>query len=1201
MRLSGGIFAFTADERRELVTSDERVMEMFGCKTSADFNRLTNNTFDGMIAPADREATIAAITAEGGEGYKPFNDITYHIHTLDGEEPKVRSYGRLSDDPGLGRIFFVATAMLSSDEKIILHPEGVDPLTRLMMMPKFLDRMADEMQMNDGAFQAVVYFNLTNFKIFNAKYGSEQGDLLLCDFAHALRNSFSGDLVSRLAQDHFAVYTTNSRVISIVSSICEAFRQVDDAREVQVKAGIRYINRRERVKPRILCDEAKMASDAIKERADLSYSEYQDSLSQEMTRSAYIAARLDDAIKYGDIEVYYQPIIRSITGKLCGFEALSRWRDPRYGEIKPDVFIRALENSHVIDKLDRAVVGMVCRDIRAQIDEGAQVVPVSFNLSRLDFQMGSPLETINDIAAEYDISPDLLRIEVTESAFVGNEEVVGKEVKRLRRAGYQVWMDDFGSGYSSLGMLKNHMFDTIKLDASLVDALNERGRSVLISTTEMIKSLKSCTLAEGVETQEQVEFLRGIGCEYLQGYYFKRPMSRQDCINYLKGRQGICETTDDTKVFSKVGRLDMTRGKQYALLWDDGKSLHIPYSYNAFTDIIQYAMEMDDVQDETATDRLLSKYRDELHHLLHASFSSGNAETEVFSEHGHWLSLTVSPLAQSGESKVCKLTVSIFDDGHASHYDDESGFLESSDISDSKGTEPSDNGNAAETSTTASSLSANNFAVADKVLLDTLMRSCVDVYLLDFDADTATYIMFDGEYVSDATPVKGVVQFLEEYTQRYIYPDDRARMQVGLSEAALFGGQRIKRKQKTTQYRRRRENGQFELCEATVAALAHSSSRQVIVSMKHLAIPRFASPGEEDRAEEPFDPMRDPRKLITQYSDPSLSVESTKLLDARFCYTVIAALNEPDVEAGIQLFIESAGGVFRGDHTYVVAENGDGSFSMTYEWCDNGFFPVQNIMQGVRFSDLSIFNSEIADHQMLVATDIEDLRKVAPDFYELLRSYGVHSVALVPLMVNNRRVGYFGIDNASKRILSTEHVVLMVSARFISVMINKRNIIEHLDYLSLRDDLTGILNRRGLQKYVRTLRPGLRLVLVYGDINDLKAVNDSHGHDAGDALIKRTGELMLSVAGRGHVFRIGGDEFAMTFELEEGDDAGEPLRRVRRAFEEEGISIALGYGETRTPLANADLLVSVADKHMYQDKVSMHASRDAASRRGSGA
>ena len=272
-------------------------------------------------------------------------------------------------------------------------------------------------------------------------------------------------------------------------------------------------------------DLAKVACESIKSHFDLGIRFYDSELDQEISMNEYVVNNIDHAIEQGHIKVFFQPIIRTMTGHVCDFECLCRWDDPTHGLLPPSAFIAALERFHMIDKVDVCVVRQACAHQAALMAAGKPLVPVSVNLSRLDFQLTDMFAVVEEAVAEAGIPRGMLNIEVTESALDDGAGEFDKQLARFREAGYEVWMDDFGSGYSSLNLLKDYRFDTLKIDMAFLAGFedNPKSREIIVTVVDMAKKLGIRTLIEGVETRQQYRFLQRIGCEMLQGFYFGKP------------------------------------------------------------------------------------------------------------------------------------------------------------------------------------------------------------------------------------------------------------------------------------------------------------------------------------------------------------------------------------------------------------------------------------------------------------------------------------------------------------------------------------------------------------------------------------------------------------------------------------------------------------------------------------------------------
>jgi len=239
----------------------------------------------------------------------------------------------------------------------------------------------------------------------------------------------------------------------------------------------------------------------------------------------YLLENIDRAIAEGWIQVYYQPIVSSENEKVCDEEALARWLDPVEGFLSPADFISALEEAGLVYKLDLFVLEQVVKKMRDRMNAGLEVVPQSINLSRSDFESCDIVEEIRKRVDEAGIARNLISVEITEGIIGTNFEFMKEQITSFQKLGFKVWMDDFGSGYSSLNVLHSISFDLIKFDQSFTKKLTdgERGRIILRDMMKMAESLHVDTICEGVETREQAVFLKEIGCSKQQGYYYGKP------------------------------------------------------------------------------------------------------------------------------------------------------------------------------------------------------------------------------------------------------------------------------------------------------------------------------------------------------------------------------------------------------------------------------------------------------------------------------------------------------------------------------------------------------------------------------------------------------------------------------------------------------------------------------------------------------
>ncbi len=436
----------------------------------------------------------------------------------------------------------------------------IDELTGLHNLTGILEHLQGHDKYSASANTIIIFINVMNFKVFNQKYGFAGGNDFLRGMASELQKIFPDELIARIGGDQFIVLGNSiieEEILEKMEEFREAVHNYEKGLKMKIKAGI-YRAKGNEDDPVIMVDRAKMACDDIIRVYDRDNNFYTEELDKRNELRQYVIDNFENAFKQRYFQVYYQKEVRSITRKVCGYEALARWLDPKYGIISPAVFIEVLESVHLIHRLDIYMIDQVCSDLRDDIDSGYEVEPISVNLSRLDFELCDIMSEIDKCRERYDIPKKLLHIEVTESAIAAGSDFLGKHIKKFRDAGYEVWMDDFGAGYSSFNNLKDYDFDVVKIDMGFLREFetNQKSRIILASIVNMAKELGIHTLAEGVETEEQYEFLLKIGCEKMQGYLFGKPKPVSEFVRNVDCSSETSEEFEYSSYYDDIGTVN---------------------------------------------------------------------------------------------------------------------------------------------------------------------------------------------------------------------------------------------------------------------------------------------------------------------------------------------------------------------------------------------------------------------------------------------------------------------------------------------------------------------------------------------------------------------------------------------------------------------------------------------------------------------
>lgn len=425
---------------------------------------------------------------------------------------------------------------LESLLKYVREKSSQDELTGLPNLHKFQYDAMEFLKKSEVVLEnwRFVFMDIGNFKNYNEKYGFSAGNAFLKIFGQYIIEEFPDELVARYSDDHFIVLAEVKDLEQRLDSLHEKIRKWESDVQMTLKAGF-YMPKDQFTPPGSACDYARYACESIKKNYTVNYIEYNTMMHKEFNRKKYIVNSIDNAIKNGYIKVFYQPVVWAADGKLCGAEALARWDDPDFGFLQPGAFISILEEYHLIHKLDMAVLEIVCRDLREAMDKGLRVFPVSINFSRLDFELLNLADELDSCVERYGIDKDLIHVEVTESMLgEGNAKLTGM-LNNLRERGYSLWLDDFGSGYSGLNVLKDYSFDMMKIDMNFLSKFSENKKSqpILTSIVGLAEKIGMKTLSEGVETNEAYDFLRSIGCQRLQGYLFGKPMLKSELVEKI--------------------------------------------------------------------------------------------------------------------------------------------------------------------------------------------------------------------------------------------------------------------------------------------------------------------------------------------------------------------------------------------------------------------------------------------------------------------------------------------------------------------------------------------------------------------------------------------------------------------------------------------------------------------------------------------
>ncbi|MCI1659488.1 MAG: GGDEF domain-containing phosphodiesterase [Lactobacillus delbrueckii] len=404
-----------------------------------------------------------------------------------------------------------------------------------------------------GDQPAVVLINISNMQAYNNRYGFEKGDQLLSRIAQILQKFFADGVLVRFAEDNFLLATDAP---DLLKSLEEAAAEVNKVTDASIRAGVYcYKDASEGLMTAV--DKAKRALRYLNNNRAVVCQVYNQEVKQDFERRGYVLENFQKALDEGWIRPYFQLESRSLTGRICGAEALARWVDPKYGVLGPGFFIEVLEEAHLVHKLDLAIIRQVCAMLARRRAEQQPLVPISVNLSRVDFQVCDIFAEIEQIRQQFNLPSSLLKIEILESTVTSKPQELRQAIANFHASGYEVWMDDFGSGYSNFNNLDEYDFDLLKIDMVFLRDFDSRAKvkTLLAIVVDMAKKLGMHTLCEGVETQEQSDFLREIGCERQQGYLFSKPIPEEEFLAKLA--KGKLEDPDSNSYYDKISQVNV--------------------------------------------------------------------------------------------------------------------------------------------------------------------------------------------------------------------------------------------------------------------------------------------------------------------------------------------------------------------------------------------------------------------------------------------------------------------------------------------------------------------------------------------------------------------------------------------------------------------------------------------------------------------
>ncbi len=433
----------------------------------------------------------------------------------------------------------IANTIYLKETSAFVNSVQHDALTGVYGKDYFYLQVSETLQNNPKKKYDLICFDIERFKLVNDMYGMQVGDELLKHVGNIINKSIYGyGFCGRLGADEFACILPHREDYQkkYFADFIDRVNAFSDTVKLNLilRHGI-YSIEDPSTPVNIMCDRAILAKESIKGKYGTYFAYYDDTIRQKLLDEQMIVSDMKKALSENQFQVYFQPKYDLKTEEIVGAEALVRWMHPQKGFMSPSEFIPLFEKNGFITDLDYYIWDQCCQKMRAWIDQGNIHTPISINVSRTDIYDPNLPQRILSMVQQYELSPKDLHLEITESAYTENSEQLIKTVSKLKKLGFIIEMDDFGTGYSSLNMLSELPIDVLKLDMRFIqkEEKKHRDRSVLSFIISLAKWMDLKVVAEGIETEDQVQLLQSLNCEYAQGYYYAKPMPQEQFEQHL--------------------------------------------------------------------------------------------------------------------------------------------------------------------------------------------------------------------------------------------------------------------------------------------------------------------------------------------------------------------------------------------------------------------------------------------------------------------------------------------------------------------------------------------------------------------------------------------------------------------------------------------------------------------------------------------
>lgn len=943
----------------------------------------------------------------------------------------------------------------------------------------------------EGKQPVMLAFNLIGFSHFNRRYSHIEGNHLLVSFADLLRRSFGGEACGHFTDDNFYAFTAQKDLDKRLSAFLKESRQINGGRNLAVRVGVYDASSLVYEDIKKVCEYAMAACNSNRKDVNAHVACFTDKDRQKLELESYILSNFDQALKEGWIEPFYQPIVRILNGQSGNWEALARWREPEGGLLLNEQFISTLDKAGVLYRLDLYMADKVIADLKKMQEKGHLEVAISLNLFSSEFDQCNMAEEISRKVKESGLSPKFVVIEISNDTRNLNADKIREQIALFKQNGFSVWVDNFGEGYSSIGLIKdNAPISCIKFDASFIkDPDKKRSRTVLKKMVELAEELGIDTIVEGVENADQLLALREIGCAAAQGYYFGQPLPfDQAWKKWVEGPEANLERFSESDYYNSVGMMSLERPHFFQesynndLTFDDPDPILDRYFKGTPLGFLEY---------RNGKLYYLRGNEGYTRYLL----SCGSVTKEEMEEHPFTIEL------KSVGSQFFKDLKGWIADEYWKNHKTEWHYTVHS----------YPNNLYVEGYQRILSYNPHTDAYA---LIDVLTSYNANQVYQDQARDdlgvTANFSLNADQYRDMPLPFIIVAPIYQEkrvVDMQCIYVNQAYAEIIGQSREKLLGNRMsnfVKQKMdfwiKEIFGASDGEIRQGTFHSKTGHWYEYITAKSSVPETRSLVMINI---DEQKRSQHEIKQKQNTTNEIVQLSE-ILNVENDKLKTA------------------ISKGLAKLGTDLAADRVFVM--EGEGQYAKnTYSWTRPGLASVQKI----DVATLKVKLQEQLNHDSLFLTDQAEIAKCFPEIVATYDSnYQLENVLLAPFYESGRVRGVVVVENLDASLNMDFNNLIELTADFVGAKVMGRNLKQQRD----TDVLTKLNDRHpylAKLNFYQKSQASRTVGVAFMDLNGLKEANDELGHDAGDELLISAGQIISQAFGHDYVYRVGGDEFVV--------------------------------------------------------------------------